>query len=52
MLKRVLLLPGQGTQFVGMTAPYTKFSWSQEILDRVDQSLGFKVLFNQLSKLM
>lgn len=46
MSRRVLLLPGQGTQFVGMANAYTKFQSITEILQRVDESLKFSVIFD------
>jgi [acyl-carrier-protein] S-malonyltransferase len=52
MSKRVLLFPGQGIQFVGMADTFAKFKWNAEILNRVDESLGFPVISNQLTKLM
>ncbi|OMJ73958.1 hypothetical protein SteCoe_27234 [Stentor coeruleus] len=52
MSKRVLLFPGQGIQFVGMADTFAKFKWNSEILNRVDDSLGFPVISNQLTKLM
>ena len=45
MRKRVLLFPGQGTQFVGMADTFSKFKWISEILQRVDDALNFPVLF-------
>jgi len=44
MIKRVLLLPGQGIQFVGMTEAFERFPWSKEILNRVDESLQYPVI--------
>ena len=44
MLKRVLLLPGQGTQYVGMVNDFRSFKWSRSILERVDEALDFPVL--------
>ncbi|CAG9328109.1 FABD [Blepharisma stoltei] len=47
MIKRVLLLPGQGIQFVGMVEQFEQYPWCSEILAHVDEALGLP-----LSKLM
>ncbi|CAG9317742.1 fabD [Blepharisma stoltei] len=47
MIRRVLLLPGQGIQHVGMIEQFERYPWSNEILKQVDDALGFS-----LSKMM
>ena len=51
-MKSVILLPAQGTQFVGMINKFFKYSWTKDILNLVDSSLGYSVNSIQLSKLM
>ena len=52
MIKRVMLLPGQGTQFVGIVNDFSSYKWSKDLLTRVDEALDFPVLLTQLTKLM
>ena len=52
MFKRVLLLSGQNTHYVGMTNDFSSFKWSNSIIQRADDVLEFPVTKTQLSKLM
>jgi len=49
MTKSILLFPGQGSQYVGMSAPYQKSSQTKSILDTSKEILGFDIeaLMNQ-----
>lgn len=42
-IRRVLMLPGQGIQYVGMTERFEQFSGNRHILERIDSALGYNV---------
>jgi hypothetical protein len=45
-VRRVLMLPGQGIQFVGMTERFEPYSFNKQLLERIDSALNFSVSLN------
>ena len=52
MLKRVLLIPGQGTQYIGMAGTYAQQPWAAALLERADEAIQYPVKATQLSSVI